>query len=351
MSYLQQISTVPFPGDVPTAELKTLTLSKLLAGDVDESSHLFKACTTSGFFLLDLRGTPSGEELLQNGKDIIELSHTLFNLELSEKLKYSASLKNHYGYKPMGISKVDANGTPDRCEFWGISKDDAIGNHSPTPWPPTIVENRPLLKSFATQCHDLCLHILGHFEQNLHISEGQLTSLHRSFKPSADQIRMTKFAAQPGIDRRPSLVPHTDIGTLTLVWNVLGGLQILPAGAPSNADEYWEFVKPKEGCIVVNVGDAMVKFTNGLARSNLHRVNYAPGEQAKHERHSLVYFLRPEDEVKMVELEGSDVMNYEEKEKNEVIYNVKDWVQMRFDQLREGGGVVASSGGVFDNNK
>ena len=31
-------------------------------------------------------------------------------------------------YKAQGVSKVDDKGTPDRCEFWGLSKDDIIGD-------------------------------------------------------------------------------------------------------------------------------------------------------------------------------------------------------------------------------
>lgn len=97
MPYLERILRVPFPADVPTAQLKILSLSKLLAGDEGESWSLFKSCITSGFFLLDLRGTPKGDDLLRNGERIIELSHEIFALDLNEKLKYSASLKNHYG--------------------------------------------------------------------------------------------------------------------------------------------------------------------------------------------------------------------------------------------------------------
>ena len=34
------------------------------------------------------------------------------------------------------------------------------------------------------------------------------------------------------------------------------------------------------GHAIVNLGDAMVNFTNGLLRSNIHRVVSPPGEQA-----------------------------------------------------------------------
>jgi isopenicillin N synthase-like dioxygenase len=56
------------------------------------------------------------------------------------------------------------------------------------------------------------------------------------------------------------------------------------------------------------MGDAMVKFTNGLLRSNLHRVTSAPGEQGNVVRNSLAYFLRPEHAVLLKRLQGSDLI-------------------------------------------
>ena len=51
----------------------------------------------------------------------------------------------------------------------------------------------------------------------------------------------------------------------------------------------------------------MVKFTNGLLRSNLHRVVAPPGGQKGETRFSVVYFSRPEDEVLLRRLEGGRV--------------------------------------------
>jgi len=53
----------------------------------------------------------------------------------------------------------------------------------------------------------------------------------------------------------------------------------------------------------------MVKFTNGLLKSILHRVTYAPGEQGNLVRNSLGYFVRPENDVVLKRLDfGSDVI-------------------------------------------
>ena len=117
--------------------------------------------------------------------------------------------------------------------------------------------------------------------------------------------------------RAVALGEHTDFGSVTVLFNRLGGLQVrLPTGTGDDeggrggGEEVgggggkWVYVRPLEGHAIVNLGDAMVKFTNGLLRSNIHRVVSPPGEQAGETRYSVVYFSRPEDEVLLKRLDG-----------------------------------------------
>ena len=70
----------------------------------------------------------------------------------------------------------------------------------------------------------------------------------------------------------------------------------------------------------------MVKFTNGLLRSNTHRVVSPPGAQAECTRYSLAYFARPEDNVILKRLEGSCVIpELREGEVEEEITS-KEWI-------------------------
>lgn len=78
----------------------------------------------------------------------------------------------------------------------------------------------------------------------------------------------------------------------------------------------------------------MVKFTNGLLRSNIHRVVSPPGEQAKETRYSLVYFSRPEDEVILRRLEGSDIIP-ELGGHDEEAMNSKEWIKLQAMRLRK----------------
>jgi isopenicillin N synthase-like dioxygenase len=50
----------------------------------------------------------------------------------------------------------------------------------------------------------------------------------------------------------------------------------------------------------------MVKFTNGALKSAKHRVVSPPGEQAALDRYSVVYFVRPHNDVPMKPLSKFD---------------------------------------------
>lgn len=72
---------------------------------------------------------------------------------------------------------------------------------------------------------------------------------------SGDQIRLIKSPPQPETESRIALGKHTDFGSITILFNQLGGLQILPPGE----DPQWTFVRPLPGHCIVNLGDAMVR--------------------------------------------------------------------------------------------
>ena len=188
-----------------------------------------------------------------------------------------------------------------------------------------MTDNRPLLSSFIDSAHFIVTLVLDLLTTHLHLPTGTLSSLHRLHATSGDQVRFIRAPPQPSDDRRTALGEHTDFGSVTVLFNRLGGLQILPPGR----DAEWCYVKPLPGHAIINLGDAMVKFTNGLLRSNIHRVHAPPGAQADHTRYSLVYFSRPEDDVQLRRLEGSDVIPPLADGQVEEEINSKDWIIRR----------------------
>jgi isopenicillin N synthase-like dioxygenase len=74
-----------------------------------------------------------------------------------------------------------------------------------------------------------------------------------------------------------------------------------------NPDSHeWRYVRPKSGCAIINLGDAIVKLVGERLYSGVHRVIGPPGEQAKSPRHSVVYFSRPNGDVRLGSLFGLD---------------------------------------------
>lgn len=223
-----------------------------------------------------------------------------------------------------------------------VSKDDILGLSSQLPAPELLEAHRDLLRSFMKHSHAIVTLLINLLNARLGLPPEQLASLHKLYASSGDQVRWVHAPPQPLDDRRTALGEHTDFGSVTILFNRLGGLQVLPPHT-----EQWCYVKPLRGHAVVNLGDAMVKFTAGVLRSNIHRVVNPPGEQANSTRMSLVYFARPLDDVLLKPLEGSQLIDDSRKGSAEFEgedITSKEWILRRALGRRQGGDWQKSGG-------
>ncbi|RAL06155.1 putative oxidoreductase, 2OG-Fe(II) oxygenase family [Aspergillus ibericus CBS 121593] len=321
----------PFPSNVPTAPLVRLSLSKLQSHDVAESQRLLQACEDIGFFYLDLQDSTIGANLLTLADELFTLGENLFSLSLKEKQKFDFARQDSYhGYKAQGAVVVDRQGNLDANEFYNVSKNDILDLIPPLPSPLLLRHSRPMLKSFIHTSHTITILLLNHLNTHLSLPPSTLPNLHRLSALSGDQVRFIKSPAPVHsystrkATSTPTMGPHTDFGTLTILLNRLGGLQVL-----SPNSEEWTYVKPLPGHAIVNLGDAMVKFTNGRLRSNVHRVMRPPGEQGGCTRYSVVYFARAEDDVPLRRLEGEGIPKEEKGKGKEKVVSSKEWVLKR----------------------
>ena len=187
-----------------------------------------------------------------------------------------------------------------------------------------ILENQELFENYAVHCRAAIDCMLEHLNTHLELPAGTLADLHRIYERSGDHVRFIQSPPGPFDDARAQRGEHTDFGSITILFNWLGGLQIR---LPETTE--WVYVRPIPGSCVVNLGDAMVKFTAGLLRSNIHRVVPPHGEQAGLARHSLVYFSRPENAVVLKRLEGGLIDTQPVLENGELEMTAHEWIMAK----------------------
>ncbi|CAF3109419.1 unnamed protein product [Rotaria sp. Silwood2] len=170
--------------------------------------------------------------------------------------------------------------------------------------------------------HEIALAILEALSLKLGLDSRVLPDLHRLKQPSGDQLRLTKstmYPTQKGCLPDAAFGAHTDFGSITILFNRLGGLQALGLNGE------WLDIQPLPGHAIVNLGDAMVKLSGGILKSNIHRVITVPGLKEIVDRYSVVYFSRPENNVLM----KSVLNNGTEEHSEDHVLTAKEWVATR----------------------
>ncbi|KAI8626584.1 Clavaminate synthase-like protein [Xylariaceae sp. FL1651] len=326
-----------FPSGFPTVQLETISLAKLLLGrDTAEHDRVFEACKGRGFFYLDLAGCEAGDRIAKGADEVAAVAEDVFALPLDEKMKYqlqgaSGSLD---GYKIAGGSVTDKAGTKDTAEFFNVGKNEMIvpDGQMKKPWPEIVRASKPLFRSYMQAAHGIGMAIMSILAEKLGVDPAEFACRHRFEEYSGDHVRLTRGPPRDKEELPEIQTPsHTDFGTITILMNWLGGLQVWSQSSrkaqllnlePDVPGE-WLWVQPKKGCAIVNLGDAAVKFSNGVLCSGRHRVIPAPGVQGKFPRYSVVYFVRPEDRCIMRQLRGPGIPDGPEEERE---ITAREWI-------------------------
>jgi isopenicillin N synthase-like dioxygenase len=108
---------------------------------------------------------------------------------------------------------------------------------------------------------------------------------------------------------------HTDVSSLTFLLTQQWGLQFL-----SPESNRWEFLEPRPGHAIVNVGDYLRFKSGGDLASIVHRV-VPLKEKQDEDRYSIAYFLRMNDDVEFDDSIGKT-------------WTTKSWHDFKFDVFR-----------------
>lgn len=236
-----------------------------------------RACRETGFFAITGHGMDAA---LMHAA--FERSRQLFALPAAAKDALAIARHGHNrGYVGPGVEALDERAAPDLKEAFNLVWTDEA-QRPPNVWPPldgwrapvqayfdqTLAIGRRLHRAFAL---DLDLPE-DFFADKLDRPQATLRLLHYPVATGADQTR-----AQPGAGT------HTDYGNLTLLaTDGVAGLQV------RRRDGRWFDVPPLPGAFVCNIGDCLMRWSNGVYQSTPHRV-LPPAR----ERYSIAFFLDP----------------------------------------------------------
>ncbi|KAK8131307.1 oxidoreductase- 2OG-Fe(II) oxygenase family [Apiospora sp. TS-2023a] len=337
------------------ASLRTISLFELESGSISERDLLLQTCTEDGFFYLDLTH-PSYSTLLNDVESIFNVSESLFNYAPEIKSLFDvdkiSDLKVN-GYKPKGRNFVTKD-KRDGFETWvmrihwtalNFSSFHVTGFfNSRMPrfhTPPLIASHLDSLHGVVQGLCSAAHLIFSSLSASLSLPVGQrFEDFQGLSRPSPDILRLLKYHADADTSCQPH-VPHTDIGSLTFVFSSAPGLKVLPRGVLSkNQDQEpsslpWQYVAPRPGHAVVNVGDCLSLLTNGLLKSALHCVGPVEGRPMD-ERYSIAYLMRPEDRTVLRTLDSPKIPQPAPGQEDPITSG--EWIRRKFKALRGGRG-------------
>jgi isopenicillin N synthase-like dioxygenase len=276
----------------PPATAKTIPVVDLLGKDVPRQIH--KACRETGFFYVANHRLP--QSLIEAQFDC---ARRFFALPAEQKLRlHMKNSASTAGYEPIGGQILDSQDAasekapPDLKESfyiamelpdehpWAQKKIRSFGHNQ---WP-ALPGFRDQMLAYQAAVRELGDRVLAMLALSLELPED-------FFVPYYDMpgttLRLLRYPPHPraALANQLGAGAHTDWGGITLlVQDSLGGLEV------RNVEGDWIQANPVPGTFVVNLGDLMQRWTNGIYRSNMHRVK---NNSSSEDRYSIPFFYSP----------------------------------------------------------
>lgn len=192
------------------------------------------------------------------------------------------------GYTPFGIETAKGATEHDLKEFWHVGRELPQGHKfgevmAPNVWPKEVESFRDTFLQLFAAFDKAGLRILEAIARHLGLAPDYFQDTVRDGNSVLRLLHYPPVSADaPGVRAGA----HEDINTITLLLGAEeAGLQLL------DRDGQWLPVAPKEGELVVNVGDMLQRLTNNVLKSTSHRVVNPPPERRGRSRYSMPFFL------------------------------------------------------------
>ncbi|KAG6899830.1 hypothetical protein C0993_006424 [Termitomyces sp. T159_Od127] len=299
----RHIPPPPTKENLDFADLAIIDLEKFGTpqGKAQLVQDVRNAMSTIGFFYVINHGYTQ-----EQTRRIFDIAEIPFSVSEEEKQKYVGKMKengSYQGYKPRQYWHIDA-GIRDQIEHYNIHTDIHAKEH-----PEALRPFLPEIDAFARHNHfNVLLPLLRLLALGLELPEETFAEKHSFASDLTDSwIRMMKYWPRSSDDEMKTknvwLKGHTDFGSLTLLWSQpVSALQILdPQGN-------WKWVKHIDNALVVNAGEALEFMSGRFYKGTIHRVHQPPVDQRGLTRLGAFYFALFNDDVKLVPLQESPVL-------------------------------------------
>lgn len=255
---------------------------------ISVAKSLHRTSQEIGFIYI--KGHGISKETIENAR---KSALTFFRAPVSKKTTIAVSTK-HRGWLGPNRSIMEDNAKPDLKEsfIWGL--EDKISyqmdDHyvrGKNKWPSFSPKMQKTSINFFSEINEVAKHLLRGFALGLEINE---TFFLRKTSQPLSRASYVYYPPQPMNMGKEQFGagPHTDFGVLTvLCQDSVGGLQI------KDLNGNWVHAPPIDGSLIVNVGDLLSRWTDGIYRSTPHRVINSSGR----ERLSLVLAFDPDPDT------------------------------------------------------
>ncbi|KJA22083.1 hypothetical protein HYPSUDRAFT_55015 [Hypholoma sublateritium FD-334 SS-4] len=266
------------------ATLQTIDFKRLMDRDVTEQKKLLELSIKDGFFYLDLQGPTTGK-ILEDKATVVRVMEWYFALPEGEKMKDDRGSHTH-GYKPPGTFTGYKKGSRDCYETL---------KHSEV-LPGAVKARSELFESFIGLSHFVTKNAPRESLRRIVLARPSSIRRASSGRQTFQHDACPSPLPQQGLDDGMGYNKHTDIGSITLLFTEQWGLQLQRPGSSE-----WEFVAPRDGHAIINIGDSLRFLSGKLFSSCLHRVIPVAADE---DRYSIAYFLRPENAAHLEDTEG-----------------------------------------------
>ncbi|KAI7865003.1 hypothetical protein BDF14DRAFT_1731206 [Spinellus fusiger] len=269
------------------------------------SSQVLEACKSIGFFYMLHHGIPQAQV-----DGAFAMAKEYFDEPLEEKQKYNIQSNNH-GYSGLYSEKLDPEHQHKGDHKEAFNFKNFVDGVTAAPLPPYFASKQESVMEFSYACHRTALRVLEAFAIALEVRGRYWFKDRHAYHSTSGQIlRMIKYPKGGEKDYQASVRTgaHSDYGSLTLLFQKdIPGLEVQLNGSQ------WISAPIVENAVLVNVGDLMEAWTNGLFKSTVHRVVFLPEHQHL-DRYSIPFFVHPENSVLLKPI-PSKIVPFVEKEK------------------------------------